>query len=91
MLKNKKACAWQALGEGNVTEVRYLPLVLLVLPFWVNADAATDFTAAGVRGLLNSLAAVDATRAEVCSLEVFLEDMCFPITVRGKVAEIRPC
>lgn len=91
MLKNKKACAWQALGEGNVTEVRYLPLALLVLPFWVNAEAATDFTAAGVRGLLNSLAAVDATRAEVCSLAVFLEDMCFPLTVRGKVAEIRPC
>lgn len=76
---------------GNVTEAPYLPFALLALPFWVNADAATDLTAAGVRGLLNSFAAVEATRAEVCSLAVFLEDMCFPITVRGKVAEIRPC
>jgi hypothetical protein len=48
-------------------------LFALVVPtFCVSADAATDFTAAGVRGLLNSLAAVDATRAEVCSFTVFL-------------------
>ena len=50
----------------------YLLFALVVPAFCVNADAATDFTAAGVRGLLNSLAAVDATRAEVCSFTVFL-------------------
>lgn len=38
----------------------------------VSAEAATDLTAAGVLGLLNSLDAVEATRAEVCSLGVFL-------------------
>jgi hypothetical protein len=40
---------------------------------WVSADAATDFTDTGVLGLLNSLEAVDATRAEVCSFEGFLD------------------
>ena len=50
----------------------YLLFALVVPTFCVSADAATDFTAAGVRGLLNSLAAVDATRAEVCSFTVFL-------------------
>ncbi len=65
-------------------EALYLPFDLPVLIFWVSADAATDLTAAGVRGLLNSFAAVDATRAEVCSFAVFLEDMLFPLTVRGK-------
>ena len=39
---------------------------------WVSAEAATDFTAAEVLGLLNSLDAVEATRADVCSLGVFL-------------------
>jgi antitoxin HicB len=42
-----------------------LPLDLLALTFWVNADAATDLTAAGVRGLLNSFAAVDANGVAV--------------------------
>ena len=65
-------------------EVLYLPFALLAVAFCVNADAATDLTAAGVRGLLSSLAAVEATRAEVCSFTVFLEDMLFPLSVRGK-------
>jgi hypothetical protein len=60
------------------------PFALLGLAFWVSADAATDLTDAGVRGLLNSLAAVDATRAEVCSFVGFLEDMGFSLSVRGK-------
>jgi hypothetical protein len=58
-------------------ELCYFPFGLLVLTFWVNADAATDLTAAGVRGLLNSFAAVDATRAEVCSFAGFFVDMIF--------------
>ena len=64
----------------------YLPFDLLGLAFWVSADAATDLTDAGVRGLLNNLAAVDATRAEVCSFVGFLEDMGFPyqFAERGK-------
>ena len=62
----------------------YLPFDLLGLAFWVSADAATDLTDAGVRGLLNNLAAVDATRAEVCSFVGFLEDMGFSLSVRGK-------
>jgi len=64
----------------------YLPFALLALAFWVNADAATDLTDAGVRGLLNNLAAVEATRAEVCSFVGFLEDMRFSLSVheRGK-------
>ena len=71
-------------GGNGSTELCYLPLDLLALTFWVNADAATDLTAAGVRGLLNSFAAVDATRAEVCSFVGFFVDMIFPLTVRGK-------
>ena len=63
--------------RDGVTEVLYLPFDLLALTFWVNADAATDFTAAGVRGLLSSFAAVEATRAEVCSFAGFLEDINF--------------
>lgn len=47
----------------------------LTLGRWVNAEAATDFTAAGVFGLLSSFDAVDATRAEVCSFGVFLVAM----------------
>lgn len=39
----------------------------------MRAEAATDLTDAGVLGLLNSLEAVEATRADVCSLEGFLE------------------
>lgn len=70
--------------RNGVAEALYLPFALLALTFWVNADAATDLTAAGVRGLFNSFAAVDATRAEVCSLAGFFEDMFFPLTVRGK-------
>ena len=62
----------------------YLPFDLLALAFWVRADAATDLTDAGVRGLLNNLAAVEATRAEVCSFVGFLEDMGFSLSVRGK-------
>ena len=62
----------------------YLPFDLLALACWVNADAATDLTDAGVRGLLNNLAAVEATRAEVCSFVGFLEDMRFSLSVRGK-------
>ena len=46
-------------------------LDLPALTFCVSADAATDLTAADVRGLLNSFDAVDATRADVCSLESF--------------------
>ena len=63
----------------------YLLLALVVPTFCVNADAATDFTAAGVRGLLNSLAAVDATRAEVCSLAVFLAVIFLPFFSSRKV------
>ncbi len=62
----------------------YLPFDLLELAFWVSADAATDLTDAGVRGLLNNLAAVEATRAEVCSFLGFLEDIGFSLSVRGK-------
>ena len=62
----------------------YLPFALLGLAFWVSADAATDLTDAGVRGLLNNLAAVEATRAEVCSFVDFLEDTGFSLLVRGK-------
>ena len=62
----------------------YLPFDLLALAFWVKADAATDLTAADVRGLLSNLAAVEATRAEVCSFVGFLEDMVFSLSVRGK-------
>lgn len=67
--------------EGNND---YLPFDLLGLAFWVSADAATDLTDADVRGLLNNLAAFDATRAEVCSFVGFLEDMRFSLSVRGK-------
>lgn len=74
------ARAWRAPG-GNKD---YLPFDLLELAFWVSADAATDLTEAGVRGLLNNLAAVEATRAEVCSFVGFLEDMRFSLSVRGK-------
>ena len=35
---------------------------------WVSAEAATDLTAGGVLGLLSSLDAVEATRADVRSL-----------------------
>ncbi len=62
----------------------YLPFDLRGLTFWVSADAATDLTDAGVRGLLNNLAAVEATRAEVCSFVGFLEDIGFSLSVRGK-------
>ena len=72
--------AEQKSGDNN----DYLPFALLELAFWVSADAATDLTDAGVRGLLNSLAAVDATRAEVCSFVGFLEDIGFSLSVRGK-------
>ena len=68
----------------------YLPFDLLALALWVKADAATDLTAAGVRGLLNNLAAVDATRAEVCSFVGFLEDMGFSLSVRGKRVDGNP-
>jgi len=75
-------CARQASG-GNRD---YLPFDLLALAFWVKADAATDLTAADVRGLLSNLAAVEATRADVCSFVGFLEDMVFPyqFAERGK-------
>ena len=66
-------------------ELCYFPFDLLVLTFWVHADAATDLTAAGVRGLLNSFAAVDATRAEVCSFAVFFVDMIFSFYSSRKV------
>jgi len=66
-------------------ELCYFPFGLLVLTFWVNADAATDLTAAGVRGLLNSFAAVDATRAEVCSFAGFFVDMIFSFYSSRKV------
>jgi hypothetical protein len=59
--------------------------LLLALTFWVSADAATDLTAAGVRGLLNNFAAVEATRAEVCSFADFLEDMFFSFYSSRKV------
>ena len=39
---------------------------------WLSAEAATDFTAAGVLGLLKSFDAFEATRADVCSLEGLL-------------------
>jgi hypothetical protein len=73
-------CPRRAGTGGNID---YLPFDLLGLAFWVSADAATDLTDAGVRGLLNNLAAVDATRAEVCSFVGFLEDMGFSLSVRG--------
>lgn len=71
---------------GRVSRGRndYLPFDLLARAFWVSADAATDLTDAGVRGLLNNLAAVEATRAEVCSFVGFLEDIGFSLSVRGK-------
>ena len=47
-------------------------LLWLRFAFCVKTEAATERTAAGVLGLLNSFAAVDATRADVCSLAVFL-------------------
>jgi len=47
----------------------------LTLGRCVSAEAATDFTAAGVFGLLNSFDAVEATRAEVFSFGVFLVAM----------------
>lgn len=81
MKKPAQGGLWMSKGKA---EALYLPFDLLALDFWVRADAATDLTAAGVRGLLNSFAAVDATRAEVCSFAGFLEDMFFPLTVRGK-------
>ena len=62
----------------------YLPFDLLTPAFWVSADADTDLTGAGVRGLLNNLAAVEATRAEVCSFDGFLVDMRFSLSVRGE-------
>jgi hypothetical protein len=71
----------------SIAEVLYLPFDLLARTFWVRADAATDLTAAGVRGLLKSFAAVDATRAEVCSFAGFLEDMLFPLTVHGRMKD----
>lgn len=37
-----------------------------------------------MRGLLNNLAAVDATRADVCSFVAFLEDIGFSFSIRGK-------
>ena len=40
--------------------------------------AATDLTAADVRGLLNSFDAVDATRADVCSFVGFLVAIFLP-------------
>ena len=52
-----------------------------LLPRWVRADAATDFTAADDFGLLNSFAALDATRAEVCSLLGFFVAMVMLLTV----------
>lgn len=75
-----EARAGRASGSNN----DYLPFDLLRLAFWVSADAATDLTGAGVRGLLNNLAAVEATRAEVCSFVGFLVDMGFSLSVRGK-------
>ena len=60
----------------------YLPFDLLALAFWVKADAATDLTAADVRGLLSNLVAVDATPADVFSFVGVLEGMVFPISSR---------
>ena len=71
-------------GRASRGTNNHLPLVLLGPAFWVSAEAATDFTAAGVRGLLNSLAAVEATRAEVCSFVGFFEGMEGSLTVRGR-------
>lgn len=64
----------------------HLPFDLLGLAFWVSVDAATDLTAAGVRGLLSNFAAVEATRAEVFSFAGFLVDMRVPyqFAERGK-------
>ena len=59
------------LEMGQRKSEGYLPFDLLALSFGVSADAATDLTAADVRWLLSSLAAVDATRAEVCSFVGF--------------------
>ena len=68
----------------------HLPFDLLGLAFWVSADAATDLTAAGVRGLLSNFAAVEATRAEVFSSAGFLDDIRFPYQFVGSgKAEIR--
>ena len=46
--------------------------MVLVFGRWVNAEAATDFTAAELFELLKSFDAFEATRADVCSLEGFL-------------------
>ncbi len=49
---------------------RYSPLLLhlrLRSGAWVSAEAATLFTAFGVLGLANSLAALEATRRDVLS------------------------
>lgn len=54
----------------------------LVLGRWVRAEAATAFTRPGVLGLLNSFEASEATRAEVCSLGVFLLAMMDTFQVR---------
>ncbi len=59
---------------------------------WVRADAATAFTLAGVLGLRSSLAAVVATRAEVCSLDGFLVAMMvfLPSSRGGKNPALKP-
>ena len=65
---HRREKARTAAGHRPGSTRPYLPLGLLEPTFWVSAEAATDFTAAGVRGLLSSLEAVVATRAEVVSL-----------------------
>ena len=84
-LRRRSALGDARAGRASGGNNDYLPFDLLGLTFWVRADAATDLTAAGVRGLLNNLAAVEATRAEVCSLVGFLEDIAFSLSVRGKI------
>lgn len=83
--RKKRARTRRAPELRGSPELCYFPFGLLVLTFWVNADAATDLTAAGVRELLNSLAAVDATRAEVCSFAGFFVDMIFSFYSSRKV------
>jgi hypothetical protein len=51
------------------------PYFFFTATFCVSADAATVLTAFGVLGLAKSLPAVEATRADVVSLEVFFVAM----------------
>jgi hypothetical protein len=77
-------------GSGS-TELRKNQRPLGFAPGrWVSAEAATDFTAAGVLGLLNSFDAVEATRADVCSVGVFLVAKVSTFQVHVRRSSRRP-